>query len=1038
MDPAIATFISIFGPALWKVFETLLEKGKDQLLDQGFAPFKEWIEGGYQARQQEEQLRQIILDTLEELKESGVIDRYDSLFATLKLTGLDEKTRLMLTGATVEMTQYSTSLLPPELFQALEIREGKAELLARFLFTLREKLAKWDKYKDGIRYANDMDKIGLLRGISSQMAAVAERLESLSTMEAALLRDRHLTTDDKQALTDYLIEMRLKWEGLMLPLLRKKSGDITSAKLKQVFVPLSLRDVRAEETARKRMERARKPEKMDDEQTRLVEIGELLNRYERFILIGPPGCGKTTLLDRLALAFVEGRAADELKWQGEALFPLFLRLRNFGAFIQQRQRDFPEPSSGALIAYLENQLRVGERILLTAAFLDHRLDEGNCIVLMDGLDEVSDMRGEVVGHIDAFIARYGNKGNRFGLASRPRGYESVEMQLRRCNLALAEVNPMGPRGIRDLIGNLLVLIEPDKTLREVDQDNLARAIGASEELTRIAGTPLFCSALVQVYKYHGARLPNRRVDVFDEIVDLLLGYWRAQQRHLSQAEQLAIADGTSRHYREVKDAVAVKQRRLSHLADYMQRHLGQAEISREAAEAVLFEYLKQRERVPDDETARLWAENFLISSHELSGLLVERDPGIYTFLHKGFMEYLAAGALVNQSKTLVETVLEHITDEWWEQVILLAGAHPKLAEDVRIELIGAILDKASTCKEGGEEHLRHLVMAGRMARDMAEYLPGPEHELVEGQLYTAATDVAKKPSFRADVADCLDEMGYQPGDLHTFVPIPSVETPDFLIAKYPLTNGQYTRFLKKENFENKELWCNFPKFDESGKRMSKDFGEEGWDWLQKELGNKENQVENGVLAPRYWRDLRFGSTRPSAPVVGVSWYEANAYCKWLLAHWDELEERQDLPRPKVVRLPTGAEWQLAAGGAEPKERFPWDEVGQVGTTSKDDKVSIAKVVQHANVYGSGINHTTPVWCYPQGKSQPYGLMDLGGNVWEWMANYRDKSHAYLGLSGGSWSSYWDLTRVSEWYFNSPDDGDGYIGFRLVVLPSFVS
>lgn len=49
----IAGFISLFGPALWKVFETLLEKGSDQLLEQGYAPFSEWIEGGYQTRKSE-------------------------------------------------------------------------------------------------------------------------------------------------------------------------------------------------------------------------------------------------------------------------------------------------------------------------------------------------------------------------------------------------------------------------------------------------------------------------------------------------------------------------------------------------------------------------------------------------------------------------------------------------------------------------------------------------------------------------------------------------------------------------------------------------------------------------------------------------------------------------------------------------------------------------------------------------------------------------------------------------------------------------
>lgn len=753
-------------------------------------------------------------------------------------------------------------------------------------------------------------------------------------------------------------------------------------------------------------------------------------------MTGSPGCGKTTLLNRLALAFAEGRADADLGWRGKALFPLFLRLRNFGAFIKQKQADFPEPSSGALIAYLENQLRVGERILLTADFLERRLDEGNCLVLMDGLDEVTDLRSEVAGHIDAFIDRYGNRGNRFGLSSRPRGYETVELQLRRCNLAEAVVNPLDLRGIRELVGNLLVLIEQDQSLRSRDQDDLVRSIRANEELTRIAGTPLFCSALVQVYKYHGAHLPNRRVDVFDEIVDLLLGFWRAQQRHLSQAEQLASEDGTGRHFREVKDAVAVKHRRLSYLADHMQC-TRQAEIAREEAENVIYEYLKQRERVPDDATARTWAENFLVNSHELSGLLVEVDPGIYIFLHKGFMEYLAASALVNQSRTLVETILKFITDEWWEQVILLAGAHPKLAEDVRSELIRAILDKSEECPKGSEDHLRYLVMAGRLARDMDEYLPGPEHELIEGCLLNNAVDRNKNPSFRADCADTLDELGYTPDNLYTFVPVSETGIPGFLIARYPVTNAQYARFLKPENFENRDYWCDFPMFDQNSQPVKgKTWGNKGWDWLQRELVDRENLVEDGVLVPRYWRDPRFGSARPSAPVVGVSWYEANAYCKWLLARWDELEEgRQGLPKPGLIRLPARREWAVAAGGAEPKERFPWDRVGQAESTKKDDGETLAAVVQRANVIQSGINRTTPVWMYPQGESQPYRLLDLGGNIWEWHANYADKDHDVLRLSGGAWGVYWNNARVSERDDDRPSGWVNYIGFRVLALPS---
>jgi serine/threonine-protein kinase len=111
-------------------------------------------------------------------------------------------------------------------------------------------------------------------------------------------------------------------------------------------------------------------------------------------------------------------------------------------------------------------------------------------------------------------------------------------------------------------------------------------------------------------------------------------------------------------------------------------------------------------------------------------------------------------------------------------------------------------------------------------------------------------------------------------DLYRFIQIPPTEEVPyaFYIGKYPVTNAQYERFLNAPDFADRSLWVSFPKYNENGILIGK-WGTEGWDWLQEETkGTKFS------LKPRYWDDYNFGISNTDNPVVGISWYEANAYC----------------------------------------------------------------------------------------------------------------------------------------------------------------
>lgn len=96
-------------------------------------------------------------------------------------------------------------------------------------------------------------------------------------------------------------------------------------------------------------------------------------------------------------------------------------------------------------------------------------------------------------------------------------------------------------------------------------------------------------------------------------------------------------------------------------------------------------------------------------------------------------------------------------------------------------------------------------------------------------------------------------------------------------------------------------------------------------------------------------------------MIGVSWYEAEAYCAWLTA---ALRQQGEIDETQQVRLPTEAEWQTAAHTAD--HAYLWG-----------DPFDPTK----ANTKESRLNQTTPVHMYPHGATAK-GVYDLSGNVWE--------------------------------------------------------
>lgn len=177
-----------------------------------------------------------------------------------------------------------------------------------------------------------------------------------------------------------------------------------------------------------------------------------------------------------------------------------------------------------------------------------------------------------------------------------------------------------------------------------------------------------------------------------------------------------------------------------------------------------------------------------------------------------------------------------------------------------------------------------------------------------------------------------------------------LDVPAFRIGKYPVTNEEFAEFISVHGYATEKYWT-----------------EMGWRWLQ-----SRPQSE-----PGFWNDERFNA--PRQPVVGVSWYEAVAFCNWSS---EKLARR--------FRLPTEAEWEKAARGATDARVYPW------GDRYEPNRANAAEL---------GRGCPTPVNAFPLGAS-PFGVCDLAGNVYEWTVS--------------QWGRNWQ--ELEYGYPYRPDDG----------------
>jgi HEAT repeat protein len=405
---------------------------------------------------------------------------------------------------------------------------------------------------------------------------------------------------------------------------------------------------------------------------RPASLNEALAEHLELAVIGAPGSGKTTLLKYIALSFARRQAKYRLGLDEDRL-PVIVTLRDFNKFVEEVDRSvtgYPGPGSESLESYVTwFHDRHFPSLKLPAGFFAALLSERGCVVLMDGLDEVADSskRERIARFVESCAEWY--YGNRFVVTSRPRGYEAGRQYLAgRFNECT--IQDLDEEQIISFVTSWYLAVTLDRegdTLTARDHaaksaEDLREAI-KSEQIRPLATNPLLLSILALIHQ-RGNRLPQRRVALYEECIEFLLGFWRQVQGGEAARELAGIGGLTLAEKRLIIEPVALWLH---------ERGESGAEVSLEELEqqvALQFEELFGRPK----EDAIKRAASFVDIIVDHAGLLVERETGVFTFAHLTFQEFLAARALADRGD-YIEFIRPRLHDPWWREVILLLAGY---------------------------------------------------------------------------------------------------------------------------------------------------------------------------------------------------------------------------------------------------------------------------------------------------------------------------------------------------------------------------
>lgn len=812
----------------------------------------------------------------------------------------------------------------------------------------------------------------------------------------------------------------------------------------EVFVSLRLTEERHDLMPREPM-----PMTFDHHLSPEKVLQHVWQQKRLLLVLGDPGSGKTTLMKYFAVRSLEPSWRAKLGIHSP-IIALLVPLRRINPAL-----DFCE----SLHHWAKEEHRN-----ITSSVFDKWLEKRGALVMLDGLDEISELekRKQVCRWIDQAANYYGN--SRFIVTTRYTGYLGLELHTSHLR---ADVLDLDTEQQKIFLQNWYAAAHRQRKQFSVKHagDTEAEITQQAVELTKavqryldleenaglklMAGTPVLLQLMAILWKEYG-NLPPGRATLYAKCIDYLLDQ-RDREKDLPPPLP---AD----------DAKNV----LRPLCLWMQEN----KID-EMAQTQLSERMKERlEEVKPGTSLAKFVEHLIARA----GLIQIFGDNGYIFRHKSFREFLAAEALADEVRgnpKRAQILVDNFHENWWRETILFAlslpapvifsdfiarylksernaSAFPPLLGNVmreaRIKSITEFEKFALDQRNHWQKRYNALECLRLIASEPAKVLVKKvwEQEKKEMRLKQKAEEMLiawklhrPEPQVIVPIAVSIKAGAQIFGDVRLgeqnfynsfeldaeYILIKGgtykysatkkeVAVPDLYFAKYPVTNKRYRRVIAFLDEKEEAAFGHLPlaRFAESLRAKA----EKDEDF--KKYLSKSPKEWAGLMPSQYDDDKRFNGDEQ--PVVGVTWFAAMAYCEWLTAQASGIETfRRNVST--VFRLPNEIEWEWAASGS--KRKYPWPDDKEPDET-------------RAN-YQQKVGQTTPVGTYPAGAT-PEGLMDVAGNVWEWCENLFGEGAAWpkaRALRGGSWHATADVLLMPSRSSNLPAHPWSSNGFRVVCF-----